>query len=64
MGATAWAGAERAGDDLSGPSGEQDHPGAKDGQIDWDALTAGWDATLGGQLAAIAEHACHLEAQP
>ena len=26
--------------------------GAKDGQIDWEALTAGWDASLGGQLAA------------
>jgi conjugative relaxase-like TrwC/TraI family protein len=38
--------------------------GAKDGQIDWDALTAGWDATLGGQLAAIADEACDFQEQP
>jgi hypothetical protein len=38
--------------------------GAKDEQIDWDALTAGWDATLGGQLAAIAEQACDFDSQP
>ena len=38
--------------------------GAKDGQIDWDALTAGWDATLGGQLAAIAENVCDFDARP
>jgi hypothetical protein len=38
--------------------------GAKDGQIDWDALTAGWDATLGGQLAAIAGQACDFDARP
>ena len=37
--------------------------GAKDGQIDWDKLTAGWDATLGGQLAAIARQACDFDAQ-
>src|SRR5215471_14625966 len=36
--------------------------GAKDGEIDWDKLTAGWDATLGGQLAAIAENVCDFEA--
>jgi len=29
MGATPWAGAERAGDDLPGPGGEQDHPGGE-----------------------------------
>ena len=38
--------------------------GAKDGQIDWDTLTAGWDATLGGQLAAIAGQVCDFDAQP
>jgi hypothetical protein len=64
MGVTARPGAERAGDDLSGPGGEQDHPGAKNGQIDWEALTAGWDATLGGQLAAIAEETCRFDARP
>jgi hypothetical protein len=37
--------------------------GAKDGQIDWDALTAGWDATIGGQLAAIADQVCEFDAQ-
>ncbi len=37
---------------------------AKDGQIDWDALTARWDATLGGQLAAIAEQVCDFDATP
>ena len=38
--------------------------GAKDGQIDWETLTAGWDATLGGQLAAIAGQVCDFEAAP
>jgi AAA domain/TrwC relaxase len=38
--------------------------GAKDGQIDWDALTAGWDATIGGQLAAIAEQVCDFDTRP
>src|SRR6266702_1008682 len=38
--------------------------GAKDGRIDWEALTAGWDATLGGQLAAIAGQACEFGARP
>jgi hypothetical protein len=38
--------------------------GAKDGQIDWDALTAEWDATIGGQLAAIAERVCEFEVRP
>ena len=38
--------------------------GAKDGQIDWEALTAGWDATLGGHLAAIAGQACDFDARP
>jgi len=36
----------------------------KEGEIDWDTLTAEWDATLGGQLAAVAEHACDFQAQP
>jgi hypothetical protein len=37
--------------------------GAKDGQIDWEALTAGWD-TLGGQLAVIAGQTCDFDVQP
>src|SRR5262249_37447382 len=32
--------------------------------IDWDALTARWDATIGGQLAAIAERVCDFGAAP
>jgi hypothetical protein len=36
----------------------------KEGEIDWDRLTAEWDATIGGQLAAVAEHACDFAAQP
>jgi len=32
--------------------------------IDWDALTAKWDATIGGQLAAIAEAVCDFGATP
>jgi conjugative relaxase-like TrwC/TraI family protein len=36
----------------------------KEGEIDWDKLTAEWDATVGGQLAAVAEHACDFQAQP
>ena len=38
--------------------------GAKDGQIDWDKLTAGWDATIGGQLTAVAEQTCDFDARP
>ena len=36
----------------------------KEGEIDWDKLTAEWDATIGGQLAAVAENACDFQAQP
>jgi hypothetical protein len=36
----------------------------KEGEIDWDKLTAEWDAALGGQLAAVAENACDFQAQP
>ena len=36
----------------------------KEEQIDWDKLTAGWDATIGGELAAIAGQVCDLDAQP
>jgi hypothetical protein len=32
--------------------------------IDWDALVAKWDATIGGQLAAIAEQICDFDATP
>src|SRR5215472_15753636 len=35
----------------------------KEGVIDWDKLTAEWDAIIGGQLAAVAEHACAFHAQ-
>src|SRR5215471_1133767 len=35
----------------------------KEGEIDWDKLTAEWDAIIGGQLAAVAEHACDFHAQ-
>jgi conjugative relaxase-like TrwC/TraI family protein len=35
----------------------------KEEQIDWDKLTAGWDATLGGELASIAEQACDYDAR-
>jgi len=36
----------------------------KEEQIDWDKLTAGWDATIGGELAAIAGQVCDLDAEP
>jgi hypothetical protein len=36
----------------------------KEGRIDWDALAAEWDATIGGQLAAIAEQVCDFRARP
>jgi conjugative relaxase-like TrwC/TraI family protein len=36
----------------------------KEGEIDWDKLTAEWDATIGGQLAAVAESACDTQVQP
>jgi len=36
--------------------------GKDDEPIDWDALTARWDATIGGQLAAIAGNVCHFDA--
>ena len=38
--------------------------GKDDGPIDWDALAAEWDATIGGQLAAIAETVCDFGARP
>ena len=38
--------------------------GGKEEQIDWDAIAARWDATIGGRLAAIAGQACDLDAQP
>lgn len=38
--------------------------GKVDEPIDWDALTAKWDATIGGQLAAIAEKVCDFGATP
>lgn len=38
--------------------------GKDDVPIDWDALTAKWDATIGGQLAAIAENVCDFGATP
>jgi hypothetical protein len=34
--------------------------GKEEGQIDWDALTARWDAKLGGQLASVAPHVSYL----
>src|SRR5262249_26168950 len=43
---------------LASRQGKDDEP------IDWDALTAKWDATIGGQLAAIAENACCFGATP
>src|SRR5215470_12267512 len=36
----------------------------KEEEIDWDRLTAGWDATIGGQLAAVAVNACDFAVQP
>jgi len=36
----------------------------KEGEIDWEALAAEWDATIGGQLAAVAENACDFGGQP
>jgi hypothetical protein len=36
----------------------------KEEQIDWDKLAAKWDATIGGQLAAIAEQVCDFDLQP
>jgi conjugative relaxase-like TrwC/TraI family protein len=36
----------------------------KEGQIDFDVLTAGWDATIGGELAAIAGRVCDFAAAP
>ena len=33
-------------------------------QIDWDKLTAEWDATVGGELAGIAEQVCDFDGQP
>ena len=38
--------------------------GKDDELIDWDALTAKWDATVGGELAAIAETVCDFGARP
>ena len=38
--------------------------GKDDELIDWDALTAKWDATVGGELAAIAETVCDFHARP
>src|SRR5215468_27591 len=38
--------------------------GKDDEPIDWDALTARWDATVGGHLAAIAENVCDFGATP
>src|SRR5215469_2128318 len=38
--------------------------GKGDEPIDWDALTAKWDATIGGQLAAFAEKVCDFGAIP
>jgi conjugative relaxase-like TrwC/TraI family protein len=35
----------------------------KEGQIDWDALAAEWDATIGGQLAQIAGQVCDFQAR-
>jgi hypothetical protein len=43
---------------LASRQGKDDEP------IDWDALTAKWDATIGGQLAAIAETVCDFGAMP
>jgi hypothetical protein len=43
---------------LASRQGKDDEP------IDWDALTAKWDATIGGQLAAIAEAVCDFAATP
>jgi hypothetical protein len=38
--------------------------GKDDAPIDWDALTAKWDATIGGELARIAEKVCDFGATP
>jgi hypothetical protein len=38
--------------------------GKDDAPLDWDALTAKWDATVGGQLAAIAEQVCDFGTTP
>ena len=43
---------------LASRQGKDDEP------IDWDALTAKWDATIGGELAAIAENVCDFGARP
>jgi hypothetical protein len=43
---------------LASRQGKDDQP------VDWDALTAKWDATIGGQLAAIAEKVCDFGATP
>jgi hypothetical protein len=43
---------------LASRQGKDDEP------IDWDALTAKWDATIGGQLAAIADTVCDFGATP
>jgi hypothetical protein len=43
---------------LASRQGKDDEP------IDWDALTAKWDATIGGQLAAIADNVCDFDATP
>jgi hypothetical protein len=43
---------------LASRQGKDDEP------IDWDALTAKWDATIGGQLAAISERVCDFGATP
>ncbi len=36
----------------------------KEEQIDWDKLATEWDATIGGELAAIAEQVCDFDAKP
>ena len=43
----------RGSDGILGLAANKITRGAKDGQIDWDALTAGWDATLGGHVHAV-----------
>jgi hypothetical protein len=43
---------------LASRQGKDDEP------IDWDALTAKWDATIGGQLAAMAETVCDFNHTP
>jgi TrwC relaxase len=49
---------------ITGEANLASRHGKDDQIVDWDALTARWDATAGGQLAAIAGTACHFDTEP